>query len=110
MLLQDPNLKVWLYGPAADMRNQFDGLAALVQSSMAMRANNGDVFVFVNRKRTMMKALYYSQGGYCLWAKRLERGHFAKLSNNAVQALTWAHLQCVIAGINWQLRPQKKRL
>jgi transposase len=112
MLLQDPNLKVWLYGPDADMRNQFDGLAALVQSSMAMRANNGEVFVFLNRKRkrTMMKALYYSQGGYCLWAKRLERGHFAKLSNNAVQALTWAQLQCVIAGINWQLRPQNKRL
>jgi hypothetical protein len=28
----------------------------------------------------MMKALYDSQGGYFLWAKRLEGGHFAKLS------------------------------
>ena len=57
MFLQDPNLKVWLYGPASDMRNQFDGLAALVKLSMEMRANNGEVFVFVNRRRTMMKAL-----------------------------------------------------
>jgi transposase len=110
MLLQEPNRKVWLYGPATDMRNQFNGLASLVQSSMAMRANNGDIFVFVNRRRTMMKALYYSHGGYCLWAKRLERGHFSKLSENAVQALSWAQLQCVIAGINWQQRPQNKRL
>jgi len=110
MLLQEPNLKVWLYVHAVDMRRQFDGLAALVQSGMGMRANSGDVFVFVNRRRTMMKALYYSHGGYCLWAKRLERGHFSKLSGEAVQALTWAQLQCLIAGINWRQRPQNKRL
>lgn len=27
---------------------------------MAVRANNGDVFDFVNRRRTIMKTLYYS--------------------------------------------------
>ena len=110
MLLQEPNLKVWLYGPSVDMRNQFDGLAALAQSGMALRANNGDVFVFVNRRRTMMKALYYSAGGFCLWAKRLEKGCFSKTSNQNKCALTWPQLQCLIAGINWQERPTNKRL
>ena len=52
------------------MRKQFDGLAALVQSKFGFRANNGDLFVFINRKRTMMKVLYYSKGGFCLWSKR----------------------------------------
>ena len=42
------------------MRKQFDGLAALVQSKFGFRANNGDLFVFINRKRTMMKVLYYN--------------------------------------------------
>jgi transposase len=110
MLLQEPNLNVWLYGPATDMRCQFDGLSALVQSCMAERANNGDVFVFVNRRRTMMKALYYSAGGFCIWAKRLERGRFSKTTNEIKEGLTWPQLQCLIAGINWQERPQNKRL
>tara|TARA_B100000795_G_C22788458_1_gene435765 strand:- start:1616 stop:1948 length:333 start_codon:yes stop_codon:yes gene_type:complete len=110
MLLQEPNLKVWLYGPPTDMRKQFDGLAALAQSGIGVRANNGDVFVFVNRRRTMMKALYYSSGGFCLWAKRLERGHFSKTTKETKKALTWAQLQCLIAGINWQERPHNKRL
>ena len=110
MLLQEPNLNVWLYGPPVDMRKQFDGLAALAQSGMEVRANNGDVFVFLNRRRTMMKALYYSAGGFCLWAKRLERGRFSKTSNETKEVLTWSQLQRLIAGINWQERPQNKRL
>lgn len=61
------------------MRKQFVGLAAMVTNQLQMQAHLGDWFVFINRKRSMMKVLYYHQGGYCLWAKRLEQGTFAKL-------------------------------
>lgn len=54
------------------MRKQFDGLAAIVTRQLQMPAHLGDWFVFINRKRTMMKVLYYHQDGYCLWVKQLE--------------------------------------
>jgi len=103
--------QIWLYAAVTDMRKQFDGLVSLVQSQLGMRAQLGDWFVFVNRKRTQIKVLYYHQGGYCLWSKRLERGTFAKVAGKAPKVpLNGTQLQCLIAGINWQQMPQKKRL
>ena len=110
MLLQDPNLNVWLYNHATDMRCQYEGLAALVQSKLATSASSGDLFVFVNRRRTMIKILYYSKGGYCLWGKRLEEGRFQKVVGTAEKVLlNWAQLQCFIDGINWQKMAKSKR-
>jgi transposase len=59
----------------------------------------------------MMKVLYYHQGGYCLWSKRLERGTFAKVPGDGDKiALNTAQLQCLIDGIYWQKGKQNKRL
>ena len=113
MLLEEPNLQVWLYTQPTDMRKQFDGLAALAKNQMNESISEGQLFVFINRKRTQMKALYYSQGGLCLWSKRLERGHFQKISstqrNSAKYSLSWAQLQCLIEGIECQKGPKYTR-
>ena len=110
MLLQDPNLSVWLYAHPVDMRKQFDGLAALAQSKLKRPANSGELFVFINKRRTHIKILYYSSGGYCLWSKRLEQGQFHHVSSDEDKiSLNWAQLQCLIEGINWQKAPQSKR-
>jgi len=111
MLLQDPNLNVWLYNRPADMRRQFDGLAALTQSMLHSQASGGDLFVFINRRRTMIKILYYSKGGYCLWAKRLERGRLHQILDESEKIpLSWAQLQCLIDGLDWHKMRKNKRL
>lgn len=113
MLLQDPNITIWLYTSPTDMRRQIDGLAALAQSKMNCQAASGELFVFINRKRTYMKVLYYAKGGYCLWAKRLEKGCFHQVKssdeNSQKHALDWAQLQCLVDGINWQKVRKNKR-
>jgi transposase len=113
MLLQDPNLKVWLYTQPTDMRKQFDGLATLAKNKMDGQVNHGHLFVFINRRRTHMKALYYCQGGLCLWSKRLEQGRFhdVKTADDHPHkaGLSWAQLQCLIDGINWQKIVKNKR-
>ena len=111
MLLQDPNLNVWLYNQATDMRKQYDGLIALVRNTLQEPPAQGDLFVFINRRRTMMKILYYSKGGYCLWGKRLEQGQFHRLVGEEDKVcLNWAQLQCFIDGLNWQSMKKGKRL
>lgn len=110
MLIHGAQLNIWLYAQPVDMRKQFDGLAALAQNKLQSRASSGDLFVFVNRKRTQMKILYYNSGGYCLWSKRLEQGRFHNVTSDSDKiGLNWAQLQCLIEGINWQKMKKNKR-
>jgi transposase len=109
-MLSVSSSRIWLYTGIAELRKQFDGLAAMVVNQCQMQAHLGDWFVFINRKRTMMKVLYYHQDGYCLWVKILEQGTFAKLDSvdNKI-SLNAAQLQCLIDGIYWQKDKQNKR-
>ena len=58
------------------MRKSFNGLSALVVQSFDEPLTGGSFFLFVNRRRTMLKVLYWDQDGLALWCKRLERGTF----------------------------------
>ena len=59
-----------------DMRKSFDGLIAIVKGVLDEDPLSSTLFVFVNRKRTYLKAVYWDRTGFCLFAKRLERGRF----------------------------------
>jgi transposase len=76
MWTPDRALNVWLYRRPTDMRKSYNGLIALVKQQLRDDPLNGALYVFVNRRRTQMKCLYFEDGGYCLWAKRLEQGQF----------------------------------
>ena len=76
MWTPDRALNVWLYRRPTDMRKSYNGLSALVKQQLRDDPLNGALYVFVNRRRTQMKCLYFEDGGYCLWAKRLEQGQF----------------------------------
>ncbi|WP_394365052.1 IS66 family insertion sequence element accessory protein TnpB [Paraburkholderia kirstenboschensis] len=51
-------------------------------------------FIVRGRRGDLLKALYSSDGGLCLFAKRLEKGRFARPPADAgVVALTTAQIQ-----------------
>jgi len=58
------------------MRKSYDGLSALVKRLLHEDPLNGALYVFVNRRRTQLKCLYFEGDGYCVWSKRLEQGQF----------------------------------
>jgi transposase len=61
------------------MRRGYDGLYGMVQSQLGRDPLSGDMFLFVARNRKRAKVLMWDGTGLCLYAKRLEKGRFAKL-------------------------------
>jgi transposase len=70
---------VYAYACPTDMRKGFDGLCALVVQGLQRDPLSGDVFIFVSRDRVRAKTLQWDGTGLCIYAKRLERGRFARL-------------------------------
>ncbi len=68
---------VYLHRDPVDFRKQINGLAVLIEAELAMSPFADALFVFVNRARTSLKALYWDRNGFCLWQKRLEADRFA---------------------------------
>ena len=110
MIFADEHVRVWLYTKPTDMRKSFQGLIALVKSQLEEEPVSGQLFVFVNRRKTYMKVLYYSQGGFCIWSKRLTQGQFGVSDRNGPkQSITWAQLQWLIEGIEIERVRYRKR-
>jgi transposase len=59
-----------------DMRKSFDGLSAAVSALLCEDPLSGHLFVFINRRRDIVKVLFWDRSGYCVFAKRLEAGTF----------------------------------
>jgi transposase len=68
--------KIWFVLGTTDMRKSIDGLAVLVGEQLELDVFSGQLFVFCNRVRTIVKILYWDRNGFCLWHKRLERCRF----------------------------------
>jgi transposase len=75
MLPQNPQ-RVFLAVGNTDMRKSINGLSILIEQAMDLNPFSGDLFVFCNRRRTIIKILYYDTNGFCLWLKRLEEHRF----------------------------------
>jgi transposase len=72
----DPTVSIYLAVGATDMRKAINGLSILVQQQMGADPFGGHYFAFSNRRRTLIKVLYWDRTGFCLWQKRLERHRF----------------------------------
>jgi len=68
--------RFFVFSQVTDMRKSFDALCGVVRMGLCRNPLSGEVFVFVNRKRNMMKLLHWQQGGFVLYFKRLEKGTF----------------------------------
>jgi transposase len=76
MFFPEGQIRVHLYGQPCDMRKSFDGLQAMVRHVLGEDPLSGGLYVFINRRATQMRVLYFDRTGFCIWAKRLEAGRF----------------------------------
>ena len=71
-----PQVKILVCRKPLDMRKSFNGLAGAVIDIVDHDPQSGHVFVFFNRRKTMMKALVWEPSGYWIVSKRLDSGRF----------------------------------
>lgn len=94
-------LKVYLGLGATDMRKSIDGLSILVSEHLHQDPFSGHLFVFCNRRRTILKILYWDRNGFCLWHKRLEQDRFRwPESVREVQEISSRELGWLLEGLN----------
>lgn len=85
------------------MRKGFDGLSMLVQAALKRDPFGGHVYVFRGRRGDLIKVLWWSGDGLCLFAKRLERGRFIwPRTEQGLAVLTPAQLSMLLEGIDWR--------
>ena len=58
------------------MRKSINGLSILAEANLDLDPFSGHLFVFCNKRRHILKILYWDRNGFCLWQKRLEKRHF----------------------------------
>ena len=90
----------------ADFRCGIDGFAALCRNQLKQEPRSGTLFVFTNRRRTMLRALCYDGSGFWLMSKRLSKGRFQDWPRNhqdVVTPLAAKQLKTLLTGRSgWQ--------
>lgn len=104
--------KYFLYSQPTDMRKSFDGLSGLVRNKLDRDPLSGEVYVFLNRDRTIIKLLVWDRSGFSIFSKRLEQGSFEKpvSEDKAVgSSLNWDQLFLILEGISLDSVQRRKR-
>jgi transposase len=60
-----------------DMRFGFERLSGMVRERMGYEPRSGALYVFLGRRRQLVKILFADATGICVFAKRLDSGAFS---------------------------------
>jgi len=94
------NTSILIATQPADFRQGIDGLAAVCQHKLECNPRSGTLFVFINRNKTMIRALVYEKNGFWLMTKRLSKGKFSGWpnSNSPMSPMAAKHLRQLLHG------------
>jgi transposase len=93
--------RVYLALGGTDMRKSINGLSIMVEQAMELNPFSGELFVFCNRRRNIIKILYWDRNGFCLWHKRLEKDRFKwPESQKEVMTIDQSRLQWLLYGLD----------
>lgn len=100
-------VRIYLACGATDMRKGFDSLSVMAQEVLKQDPFAGHLFAFRGKRGDLVKVLYWDGQGFCLFAKRLEKGRFVwPVTKEGSVTLTPAQLSMLLEGIDWRA-PQR---
>ena len=112
MILRPSRARIFVATEPTDLRKSYNGLAALVEGSFGHDLAEGDLFVFINRRATQIRILYWDRDGYCIWMKRLEAGTFRRAvaaDGQPLLEVDAGELMMLLEGIDAKTIERRKR-
>jgi transposase len=96
-------VRIFLCTEPQDMRRSFDALGLVIQQVLGEDPQSGALFVFVGKRPTRAKVMWWDRNGYCMLYKRLHRALF-KLPDTSAAAgpaakIDGAALAQLLAGV-----------
>ena len=102
MLIDVNTVSIFVRPGVTDMRKAIYGLSIVATEQMQRDPLSGSLFLFCNRYRRIMKALYWDRNGFCLWQKRLEKDRFPwPASEEAAREISADQLRMLLDGIDF---------
>lgn len=112
MLILPSSVQIFLASSPVDLRKGFDGLMALVKSSLKRDAFSGHLFCFIGKGGDKVKVLFWDRSGFVIYWKRLERGRFRipKLEDGSETITLESHeLSIFLEGLDVRAFPKNQR-
>ena len=95
-------VKIFLRPGYTDLRKAVNGLTMIIEQDMAGEPFSGNVYLFCNRERRLLKAVYWEKNGFWLSQKRLEKDRYPwPDTSEAARELGKEELQMLLSGIDF---------
>jgi transposase len=110
MLKIPASVQLFVAVAPVDMRKHADGLSTLVMKCLAKEPLSGNIFIFFNRQRDIVRILFWDTDGFWELSKRLEQGRYRKLTpdtDGASVTVTAAELTELLRAVKSATRIKK---
>ena len=102
MTIDLSKVRIFLRPGYTDLRKAVNGLAMIIEQEMTGEPFSGNVYLFCNRERKLLKAVYWEKNGFWLSQKRLEKDRYPwPETNEAARELGGEELSMLLSGIDF---------
>ena len=94
-----------------DFRKGIYSLASSIEDQFLEKPLLGGLFLFTNKSKKNIRAIYCDKTGFAMWSKSLEKNTFPwpKKINHQKFTLTHDQFQWLLSGIDpWKLKPHEE--
>lgn len=102
--------EVFLFRKAADMRKQAKSLAVIIQEDMARNPFDEALYVFTNKRRNLLKCVYWRKTGFAMWVAYLveEKFPWPKNLEQDVVTISPQQMEWLLQGLDiWKVKPHR---
>ena len=102
MIVNLDKARIFIRPGKTDLRKAINGLTGIIEQQMIGEPFSGNVYLFCNRDRKLLKALWWDKNGFWLSQKRLEQEKFPWPENDKeAQELSREQLSMLLQGIDF---------
>jgi transposase len=102
MTLDTSKVRIYIRPGNTDLRKAVNGLSVMIQEEMKGDPFSGSVYLFCNKGRKLLKAVWWDRTGFWLSQKRLEKEKWPWPDNVAeVEELSAEQLGMLLSGIDF---------